>query len=45
MFAGLEECVKFAAHFSFSVDEIEYIRSILPAQCEVGHQIASYFCS
>ncbi|CAM6092182.1 unnamed protein product [Calypogeia fissa] len=34
VFAGLEECVKFAAHFSFSNDDIDYVKSILPTRCE-----------
>lgn len=45
VFAGLEECVKFAAHFAFSDDEIKYVKSILPPTCEVGQQGASHSSS
>ncbi|KAL3695494.1 hypothetical protein R1sor_009570 [Riccia sorocarpa] len=36
VFAGLEECIRFAANFRFSESDIEYLRSILPPQCEEG---------
>ncbi|KAL2610277.1 hypothetical protein R1flu_028850 [Riccia fluitans] len=36
VFAGLEECIRFAANFHFSESDIEYLRTILPPQCEEG---------
>lgn len=35
VFAGLEECVRFAANFKFMDEDIDYLRSILPPTCEV----------
>lgn len=35
IFAGLEECIKFIAHFKLAEDEITFIRSSLPPTCEV----------
>ncbi|OIT05058.1 PREDICTED: nicotinate phosphoribosyltransferase 2-like [Nicotiana attenuata] len=34
IFAGLEECIKFIAHFKLTEDEIAFIRSSLPPTCE-----------
>ncbi|KAJ7533616.1 hypothetical protein O6H91_13G057100 [Diphasiastrum complanatum] len=34
IFAGLEECIKFAANFRFKDYEIDYLRSIMPPSCE-----------
>lgn len=34
VFAGLEECVRFAANFHFEESEINYLRSIMPPTCE-----------
>lgn len=34
VFAGLEECIRFAANFHFEESEIEYLRSIMPPTCE-----------
>lgn len=35
MFAGLEDCIKFVAHFEFTEDEISFVRASLPPSCEV----------
>ncbi|KAF3668876.1 Nicotinate phosphoribosyltransferase [Capsicum annuum] len=34
IFAGLEECIKFIAHYKLTDDEITFIRSSLPPSCE-----------
>eukprot|EP00250_Pteridium_aquilinum_P014671 c22133_g1_i1 orf=378-2051(-) len=34
VFAGLEECVRFAANFHLEESEIDYLRTILPPTCE-----------
>ncbi|XP_064597127.1 nicotinate phosphoribosyltransferase-like [Liolophura sinensis] len=34
LFAGLEECLKFLQHFSFSDSDISYIKSVLPKETE-----------
>ncbi|MCD7461757.1 Nicotinate phosphoribosyltransferase 2 [Datura stramonium] len=34
IFAGLEECIKFIAHYKLAEDEIAFIRSSLPPSCE-----------
>ncbi|KAJ7522498.1 hypothetical protein O6H91_18G014400 [Diphasiastrum complanatum] len=36
IFAGLEECIKFAANFRFKDYEVDYVRSIMPPSCEEG---------
>ena len=36
MFAGLEECVRFAANLEFRDDDIEYLKTIMPSTCEVS---------
>ncbi|XP_042505047.1 nicotinate phosphoribosyltransferase 1-like [Macadamia integrifolia] len=36
IFAGLEECIRFIANFKLSEDEINFIRSSLPPNCEDG---------
>lgn len=35
VFAGLEDCIKFVAHFEFTEDEISFVRASLPSSCEV----------
>ena len=35
VFAGLEECVRFASNFRFTERDIAYLRKIMPASCEV----------
>ncbi|KAG0598188.1 hypothetical protein M758_12G053200 [Ceratodon purpureus] len=34
VFAGLEECVRFAANLKFRDDDIEYLKTIMPSTCE-----------
>jgi nicotinate phosphoribosyltransferase len=34
VFAGLEECIRFAANFKFTDDDVKYLHSILPSTCE-----------
>lgn len=34
VFAGLEECIRFAANFKFTDDDIEYLKDIMPPKCE-----------
>ncbi|KAI5069109.1 hypothetical protein GOP47_0015410 [Adiantum capillus-veneris] len=34
IFAGLEECIRFAANFHFEQYEIDYLRTIMPSTCE-----------
>lgn len=34
IFAGLEECVRFAANFRFSPSDVAYLRTIMPPLCE-----------
>lgn len=34
VFAGLEECIRFAANLNFTKDDIAYVRKILPSNCE-----------
>lgn len=34
IFAGLEECIKFIAHYKLTEDEIAFIRKSLPPSCE-----------
>lgn len=34
VFAGLEECIRFAANFRFEESEIDYLRTIMPPTCE-----------
>eukprot|EP00850_Spirogloea_muscicola_P014848 SM000109S14162 [mRNA] locus=s109:295515:299292:+ [translate_table: standard] len=34
VFAGLEECVRFAAHFRFRPDDLRYLRQVMPPHCE-----------
>ncbi|CAK9232421.1 unnamed protein product [Sphagnum troendelagicum] len=36
VFAGLEECIRFAANYHFKEDEISFLRSVLPSTCEEG---------
>jgi nicotinate phosphoribosyltransferase len=36
VFAGLEECIRFAATFKFKEEEIAFLRTILPPTCEEG---------
>lgn len=36
VFAGLEECIRFAANFKFTDDDIEYLQTIMPSTCEVS---------
>ncbi|XP_010263504.1 PREDICTED: nicotinate phosphoribosyltransferase 2-like [Nelumbo nucifera] len=36
VFAGLEECIRFIANFKFTEDEISFLRSSLPPNCEDG---------
>eukprot|EP00249_Psilotum_nudum_P018573 c26869_g1_i2 orf=263-1912(+) len=36
VFAGLEECLRFAAKFHFKETEINYLRTLMPARCEEG---------
>lgn len=36
VFAGLEECIRFAATFKFKEEEIEFLRTTLPPTCEEG---------
>ncbi|BFI36837.1 hypothetical protein MARPO_0010s0215 [Marchantia polymorpha] len=36
VFAGLEECVRFAANFRFTDADIEYLRTVMPPVCEDG---------
>ena len=36
VFAGLEECVRFAANLKFRDDDIEYLKTIMPSTCEVS---------
>ncbi|KAL3525682.1 hypothetical protein ACH5RR_014054 [Cinchona calisaya] len=36
IFAGLEDCIRFVAHFSLTEDEIAFVRATLPASCEDG---------
>ncbi|XP_071914834.1 nicotinate phosphoribosyltransferase 1-like isoform X2 [Coffea arabica] len=34
IFAGLEDCIRFVAHFNFTEDEIAFVRATLPPSCE-----------
>ncbi|OAE27745.1 hypothetical protein AXG93_4193s1460 [Marchantia polymorpha subsp. ruderalis] len=34
VFAGLEECIRFAANFRFTDSDVAYLRTILPSRCE-----------
>lgn len=34
VFAGLDECIRFIAHFKFSEEEILFLQSVMPS-CEV----------
>ncbi|CDP02507.1 unnamed protein product [Coffea canephora] len=34
IFAGLEDCIRFVAHFNFTEDEIAFVRATLPPPCE-----------
>jgi nicotinate phosphoribosyltransferase len=36
VFAGLEECIRFAANFKFTDDDLEYLQTIMPSTCEVS---------
>ena len=36
VFAGLEECIRFAANYKFTDDDIEYLKTIMPSNCEVS---------
>nr|ABR16460.1 unknown [Picea sitchensis] len=36
VFAGLEECIRFAATFKFKEEEIAFLHTILPPTCEEG---------
>uniref|UniRef100_A0A0C9S423 Nicotinate phosphoribosyltransferase n=1 Tax=Wollemia nobilis TaxID=56998 RepID=A0A0C9S423_9CONI len=36
VFAGLEECIRFAANFKFKDRDIDFLRKILPPMCEEG---------
>ncbi|KAG6550176.1 hypothetical protein Mapa_008134 [Marchantia paleacea] len=36
VFAGLEECIRFAANFHFTDSDVAYLRTILPSRCEDG---------
>ncbi|KAH9299712.1 hypothetical protein KI387_031394, partial [Taxus chinensis] len=36
VFAGLEECIRFAANFKFKEEDVEFLRTILPNTCEEG---------
>ncbi|KAJ4964277.1 hypothetical protein NE237_024216 [Protea cynaroides] len=36
IFAGLEECIQFIANFKLTEDEISFLRSSLPPNCEDG---------
>jgi nicotinate phosphoribosyltransferase len=47
VFAGLEECIRFAANYHFKEDEISFLRSVLPSTCEEGFfsYLATIDCS
>ncbi|KAH8952757.1 hypothetical protein BDL97_09G101000 [Sphagnum fallax] len=47
VFAGLEECIRFAANFRFKKDDISFLRTVLPPTCEEGFfsYLASVDCS
>ncbi|XP_057870000.1 nicotinate phosphoribosyltransferase 1 isoform X1 [Cryptomeria japonica] len=36
VFAGLEECIRFAANFKFREEEVDFLRTVLPTTCEEG---------
>jgi nicotinate phosphoribosyltransferase len=40
VFAGLEECIRFAANFRFKKDDISFLRTVLPATCEVSGYVS-----
>jgi hypothetical protein len=43
VFAGLEECIRFAANYHFKEDEISFLRSVLPSTCEVSRYMIIFF--
>jgi nicotinate phosphoribosyltransferase len=42
VFAGLEECVRFAANLEFKDDDIKYLKTIMPPTCEVSITSQNY---
>lgn len=36
VFAGLEECIRYAANFRFTPADLTYLRTVLPATTEVS---------
>jgi nicotinate phosphoribosyltransferase len=40
VFAGLEECIRFAANFRFKKDDISFLRTVLPPTCEVSGYVS-----
>lgn len=36
VFAGLEECIRFIANFKFTDQDIDFLRNVMPGECEEG---------